>query len=594
MKNSMLMAVLALGLGTAATVEAVTILSGLSFTPAAAAPLAGTLQLTTDVPSRVSVSVNDGIEGWARDFYDYGTNHFVPLFGFKPGRTNNITVTVWDQFRNEFTAAAPVVFVTSPLPADFPVMKVLISEPEFMEPGYTLFRVVNQTELMAYVTLVDNTGEVVWYGSQDQVPNTLDVRLLGDGNLFFPGTNSFIEVNLLGETVNTWGVPDNLLIDPHDGVPTAHNSILYIYDYSDVVPGFPTSATVSNAPTQTTTLAVNSVIEMSATNGALLNNWPLIDLLDPLRITYLTFTTADSLGVDWGHANAVIEDPNDDSIIASLRHQNAVIKFSRATGQLKWILGPPQNWGPEWQPYLLTPAGTPFAWNYGQHAPTLTPQGTLLLYDDGNFRACPFDPPVPDSANYSRAVEYDINEQTMQVSQVWEYGGNVPEPLFTAALGSADWLTNTGNVLVNFGYVSYDNHVPPSPSAPGATMVRIQEVTHDENPQVVFDLSIFDYSNLSSNYLGNYAYRSRRVPDLYAHPAMPVADLNLYYDGGVPLLEFSGDPARTYLIEASSDLRNWSVLGTAESESGGLYDFYDFDEFASENATSRFYRVLTQ
>ncbi|MGO9199493.1 MAG: aryl-sulfate sulfotransferase [Limisphaerales bacterium] len=590
----MLVAVLAIEFGAAATARAVTILSGPSFTEAVSAPLAGALQLTTDVSSRVSVSVSDGVGNWERGFYDYGTTHSVPLFGFKAGRTNNITVTVWDRFRNQFTAAAPVVFITAPLPAAFPVMNVLASEPERMEPGYTLFRVNNNTVSVSYLTFVDNAGEVVWYSPNIELPTTLDVRQLADGNLFIPLTTSFYEVNLLGEAVKSWGVPDNLSIDFHDGVPTDHNSILYINDYTQVASGFPTSATVSNAPTQTATLAVSGIIEMSATNDTLLNDWSLFDMLDPLRVTYLTFTTPDSLGVDWGHANAVIEDPRDNSIIASLRNQNAVVKFSRATGQLLWILGPPQNWGPEWQPYLLTPVGTPFEWNYGQHAPRLTPQGTLLLYDDGNFRACPFDPPVADSANYSRAVEYDINEQTMEVTQVWEYGGNVPEPLYTAALGSADWQTNTGNVLVTFGYVSYVNHVHPSPAAPGATMVRIQEVTHDESPEVVFDLSIFDSNNLDPAYMGNGAYRSHRVPDLYAHPAMSVVDLSLYYDGGVPLLQFSADPARTYLVEVSSDLRAWSVLGTAEPGSGGLYDFYDFEDFGSGTSPTRYYRVQTR
>jgi hypothetical protein len=589
----MLEAVLAIGLGTAATAEGLTILSGPSFAAAASAPLAGTLELTTDVPSRVSVSVSDGMGSWERDFYDYGTNHSVPLFGFKPGRTNHVTVTVRDRFRNEFTAAAPLVFITDPLPADFPVMTVLVSEPANMEPGYTLFQVVNvnQTLWVSFVTLVDNTGQVVWYSPNILVPSTLDVRQLSDGNLFIPLFSGFTEVNLLGEMVNNWPVPDNLLVDPHDGVPTARNSILYINDYSQVVAGFPASATASNAPTQTTKLAVNSIIEMSATNGAVLSNWPLIDLLDPVRITYLTFTAPDSLGVDWGHANAVIEDARDDSIIASLRHQNAVVKFSRATGQLQWILGPPQNWGPEWQPYLLTPVGTPFEWNYGQHSPTLTPQGTLLLYDDGDFRACPFDPPVADSANYSRAVEYAINEQTMEVSQVWEYGGNSPEPLYSGAMGSVDWQTNTGNVLVNFGYISYDNHASPSLTAPRATLARIQEVTHDQHPQVVFDLSIFDHSNLNPNYLGNWVYRSHRVPDLYAHPAMPVADLAIQYDGEAAHLEFSADPTRTYVIEASADLEHWTELGTAEPWEGGSYDFHDT---TPGSATSRFYRVLTQ
>ena len=62
-------------------------------------------------------------------------------------------------------------------------------------------------------------------------------------------------------------------------------------------------------------------------------------------------------------------------------------------------------------------------WNYAQHAPQITPQGTLLLYDNGNYRASPFDSLVLDSANYSRAVEYRINEQFSLDTQ---YGARVP------------------------------------------------------------------------------------------------------------------------------------------------------------------------
>ena len=138
--------------------EAVIISSGPSFTKATNAPLAGVLQLTTDVPSRVGVSVSDGTETWERNFYDFSTTQSVPLFGFKPGRTNKITVTVYDRLRNKFTAAAPVQFITDPLPADFPVINVLTSKPEQMEPGYTLFRGANNNQKVGYVTFVDNAG----------------------------------------------------------------------------------------------------------------------------------------------------------------------------------------------------------------------------------------------------------------------------------------------------------------------------------------------------------------------------------------------------------------------------------------------------
>jgi hypothetical protein len=584
-----------LGLEVLPRCQAVTIVSGPSFTAASNAPLAGVVQLTTDVPSRVAVSVSDGTATWERNFYDYGTNHSLPLYGFKPGHTNHIAVTVNDRHRAAFTAASSLTFITAPLPSDFPVVTVLASQPEKMEPGYTLFRGANNNQKVGYVTFVDNQGQVVWYSSK--VPSLLDVRQLNNGDLFVPSSTytNFVELNLLGLTVNKWTTPTNLSLNYHDAVLTDHGTILYINDQGRLISGFPSSATDSNAPTQTTMVQYNQILEMSATNPSpahapLLHSWSLIDMLNPLRISYLTFTIRSSLGWDCEHANAVLEDPRDNSIIVSMRHQNAVIKFSRS-GQLKWILGPPENWGPAFQPYLLTPVGSPFAWNYGQHAPMLTPQGTLLLYDDGNFRASPFDSNVPDSSNYSRAVEYDINEQTMEVTQVWEYGGSISPRLFTPTVGNAEWLDQTGNILIMFGNTTYVNGAPPSPYSTTAAMVRVQEVTHAQPAEVVFDLALWDYNNTSSGYQGCFAYRAHRVPDLYGHPAMPVADLDITFDSGLAHLSFSADPFRSYTIQASTDLVNWAEVGTPDAGPGGTYDFNDPDSATSAN---RYYRVVTQ
>jgi len=165
----------------------ITITSGPSFTNASSAPLVGVLQLTTDVPSRVSVSVDDGTNTWTHDFLDYATNHSQTLLGFKPHRTNAITVTVRDLYRNGFTAAQPLTFITAPLPANFPVINVLISQTNKMEPGYTLFRGANNNGGVGYVTFVDNTGQVVWYSSA--IPTYLDVRQLDNGDLFVPNTS---------------------------------------------------------------------------------------------------------------------------------------------------------------------------------------------------------------------------------------------------------------------------------------------------------------------------------------------------------------------------------------------------------------------
>jgi arylsulfate sulfotransferase len=576
------------------------ILSGPTFTPAANAPLAGVLQLTTDVNSRVSVLVNDGTSLWERDFYDFGTNHSETLLGFKPGQTNLIQVTVYDQNRNVCAAPQLLTFVTAPLPSDFPTSRVLTSEPSMMEPGYTLFVVWNMNTTHFYITVMDSGGEVVWYRATPEAYD-YDVKQLGNGDLFIPQgppANTFVEINMLGETVQTWHPPPGYPINFHDGVFTDHGTLLYLTDTSRYVSNFPSSDTVSNAPLVRAKVDDDPVVEMSATNTAPLaplNTWSPLDMLDPTRVTYLTYDPPGSYGVDNEHGNAVLEDTNDNSIIVSLRNQNAVYKFSR-TGRLKWILGPPANWstnlqGTNLQQYLLTPVGTPFEWNYAQHAPMLTPQRTLLVYDDGNYRASPFDPPVSDQNNYSRGVEFSINETNMEVSQVWDSTAAGGDRLYTGALGETEWLPQRQDVLVTYGYVSYINGVHPSSNAPNAIMARIVEYTHDPVPQVVFDLSFFDYSNTSSSYRGYAAYRALRIPDLYAHPANPVTGINVSEYNTWARLEFSADPARTYGIQASTDLKNWTTIGTAVQEE--VRGDFEFDDFNVSQFTERFYRVVT-
>jgi len=297
--------------------------------------------------------------------------------------------------------------------------------------------------------------------------------------------------------------------------------------------------------------------------------------------------------VDSEHANAIVDDTNDNSIIVSLRNQNAVYKFSRLTGQLKWILGPPALWGTNWQQYLLAPVGEPFDWNYGQHAPELTPEGTLLVYNDNNYQASPFDVAVPDRSNQTSAVEYKIDETDMEVSEVWNSSWQTNQDrLFTPYVGRVQWLPQTRNVLVDYGAITYINGSAPNVRLPNASMVRIMEYTHDPVPQVVFDVSFFQYTNNPPMYAGYICYRDYQIPDLYAHPAQPVAALTVTSQSQIPRLEFSADPARNYLIQASTDLINWTTIGTPLQE-GGTGD-YEFEDLYANQFATRFYRVVTQ
>src|ERR1035438_2451297 len=207
LRNAMAVSLTLAVLGVSFCSHAVTIVTWPTFTQATNAPLAGVLQLTTLEDTRVSVSVNDGYGSWQRNFYDFSTAHSVPLLGFKPGRTNAITVTVYDRQRNQFTDPYPLRFITDPLPTNFPSIVLLHSEPDRMEPGYTLFNALMKNGVYWYMTIVDSSGEVVWY---NVAPSTADVRRLDNGDLFMPWTTNFVEMNLLGQTVHSWVVSTNL------------------------------------------------------------------------------------------------------------------------------------------------------------------------------------------------------------------------------------------------------------------------------------------------------------------------------------------------------------------------------------------------
>ncbi len=577
-----------------APIHALTLLNTPVFTPSANAPLAGTLELSTDVPSRLGVTLDDGTSVRTRFFGTFETNHVVPLYGFKPGRTNHITVTAYDRTRTAVTANTPLDFVTAPLPALFPTINLLTSVPSAMEPGYSLF--IWETQIPgnapAYATIIDAAGEVVWYAPA----GGYDVRQLANGNLFSVLTSTFVETDLLGRTVHTWHPPAQPL-DPHDGVPTEHGTILYLANALQSVSDLPTDPYNLAGSRQTNDVLMQKVVEMSSDNESLVNAWSPLEILDPRRISYLLTSLTGGLsspGWDTEHANAVIEDPSDDSLIVSMRNQNAVFKFARSTGALKWILGPHENWGPQWQPYLLKPKGTPFQWQYGQHAPILTSRGTLMLYDNGNLRASPPNAVTIDSSNYSRAVEYRINEQTMEVTQEWEYGGqNLGEWLYTGFMGNAEPQPRTGNVLIDFSAVSYTDGAYSIPTSPGALLARFKEVTHDPVPQVVFDVSLTLYSKAAADYLNCTVYRVHRIPDLYAHPALSVTDLATRLADGVAQLEFSGDPARRYVVEASSDLTNWQSLGHASSDDADAASF-GFQDPQPAGSPARYYRVITE
>ena len=238
---------------------------------------------------------------------------------------------------------------------------------------------------------------------------------------------------------------------------------------------------------------VGDVITEVTPGGHIVNEWRLLDMLDPYRISHGSMSSYWQKqgfpgAYDWCHTNAVAFNDADQTIIASLRHQDCIIKFDYQTGALRWILGHHSHWSERFKDYLLTPEDG-LEWQYHQHDCSFVGDNRILCFDNGNFRAPAFAPPLDDTENYSRVVEFEVDEAAKTVRQSWCYGGPGPDRIFACYQGGALRLPETGNTFMTFGGICFKDGKPTRDNGSGAFgMARLIEVTQSQD--VVFDMSI--------------------------------------------------------------------------------------------------------
>ncbi len=476
--------------------------------PTGSTPLAAVVELVTAIPARVDLRITNDTDGWSVAFPGYRQEHRLPVLGLKPDNVYSVQIWLFFESSAQMRLDPDLLAVTDPLPDDFPAVTALVSNPGKMEPGFTLLdraRRLNGEPRASYSMILDKSGEVVWYSERP----TSAVRQLPNGNLLFRLRSTIIEMDMLGNDIETVTLGYGHL--HHDLFLTVNGTYLSLGAETIEVDDYPTSDTDPSAPTQTAEIRNDLIFEFAA-DGTILNQWPLSQFLDTGRISYDSLQNL-SDGYDWSHSNAVFHDPMDDSIVVSVRHQDAIIKFSRATGKLIWILGPHANWTEEFQPYLLHQVGAPFEWPFHSHAPMYTSNGTLLVFDNGNYRASPFDGTVPltPAESYSRGVEYAIDEENMEVRQIWEDRIHAAERLHTPSRGDADGMETTGNVLLTFSAISCTGGVPNTETGLPKNYARIVEVDHGTPAEIVFDLQVHDPESETL-----IIYRSERIPSLYS------------------------------------------------------------------------------
>ncbi len=411
-----------------------------------------------------------------------------------------------------------------------------------MEPGVTMFNPLRwdddqSAKDFGLFLATDAAGEVVW-SYQLSAPSGA-IRLSNRGNLMFLfGTwpVGLREISVTGETVCEWKatgldpeVPEGAVAVPvdtfhHDFWELPNGNLLVLSSELRRLKSFPADESSPNRGFMAANVVGDVIVEF-ARDGSIVQRWPLLDILDPRRISYDSHDTFwDRRGYgdvpggtkDWSHANALVYDERDDSFVLSLRHQDAIVKIDRRSSQVKWILGARRGWRGELGRRVLRPGGF-VEWPYHTHAPEFTPQGTLLVFDNGNHRTVPPGKKMPPTAAYSRAVEFEIDEANGTATQVWAYGGPGPDRFYAPFLGDANWLPATGHVLITIGGRIVDEAGEPVDHPPGAAQwARVVEVTRDDPAEVVFELILDDRETRPS--LGWSIFRAQRIADLIPLP----------------------------------------------------------------------------
>ena len=321
--------------------------------------------------------------------------------------------------------------------------------------------------------VIDTAGDVRWYMFVSPIYDPENIYKSGimmgfhqadDGFLTFGYGQRYAKYDLMGREVFNRRLPAGYADFSHAMDPAQNGHYFLRVSSADY-----------RRPDGKRVHTVRDVIVEIDRDGRVVDDWRLMDILDPYRDNVIKAMdqgavclnvdasksgqtlSAEELakmdtnnqfgdiagvgpGRNWAHVNSVDYDPTDDSIIISSRHQSACIKIGRDK-KVKWILGAPKGWRSPWKEALLTPVSakgqklnctdvectdTDFDWTYTQHTAFRVDEKSdkrycmISVFDNGDARN--LDQPALASMKYSRAVIYKIDQKNMTVEQVWEYG----------------------------------------------------------------------------------------------------------------------------------------------------------------------------
>jgi hypothetical protein len=278
---------------------------------------------------------------------------------------------------------------------------------------------LNPFSTESYLIIADKNGHIFWFSQPTWWSG--DFKKQPNGNMTYWDGNlcKHIELNTDYTAIDTFACGNGYFADIHELRLLNGHAFLMAYDtqtvdMSHIVQGGDSAASVIGLIIQELDESKNVFFQW--------RSWDHFAITDALHENL----TAHS--IDCVHGNA-IEIDNDGNLIISSRHLDEITKIDRSTGDIIWRFGGLHN--------QFTFINDTLHFTY-QHAVRRISNGNITVFDNGNWH----------TPQFSRAVEYRLDEINKTATLVWEYR-HYPS-VFGPFMGYVQRLDN-GNTLISWG-----------------------------------------------------------------------------------------------------------------------------------------------
>jgi hypothetical protein len=380
-------------------------------------------------------------------------------------------------------------YVTAP--GDFPIFKVERDTTGYGD-GYLFiatFRFSPNNPAQPFQLILDNDGQPIYY---KRGTVSFDFKVQPNGNITYfdstEGVRRYIEIDDQYQVVNTHAAGNGYATDNHDLQLLDNDNWLILaddgrlVDMSVIVPGGDPNATV-----------VGCVIQEIDNAGNVLFEWNSFDHI-PITDSYADLTAG---LIRYVHCNA-IEPDFDGNLLMSARNLQEITKINRQTGDIIWRLGGRQN------DFIFT-NDSGFVY---QHDVRRLPNGLLTIFDNR----------TDVNPNYSRAVDYIVDQQNFTATLVREYR-NTPDT-YGPFMGNYSYLPNS-NRLIGWGLSSQ----------PILTEV-------DDNDSIIYQLNAVD--SIGSYRAFRFPWKGYPIWSPLLIARQEASDIELYFswNGATEVVEY--------------------------------------------------------